>query len=110
MRNEKLIHALGNCINHCYHCADACLDEEDVKMMVRCIRADRVCAEVCSALKRIVATSFEDVDELVRYCIKICNLCAEQCEEHQMDHCQRCAEACRNCIAECEKYLTRKTS
>ena len=49
MRNEKLISALGNCINHCNYCADACLDEDNVKMMVDCIRTDRVCAEVCSS-------------------------------------------------------------
>jgi len=105
MRNEKLIHALGNCINHCNYCADACLDEDDVKMMVNCIRIDRVCAEVCSSLSQILATGFEDVDDLVRYCIKVCTLCAEECEKHDMDHCKECAAACRNCVTECEKYL-----
>lgn len=73
MRNEKLIHALGNCINHCNYCADACLDEENVKMMVTCIRTDRACAEVCSTLNQLLATGFKEVDDLVRYCAKICN-------------------------------------
>ena len=110
MRNEKLIHALGNCNNHCNHCADACLEETHVNKMVQCIRTDRVCAEVCSALNQILATKFDDVDDLVRYCIKICLICAEECEKHDMEHCQRCAAACRNCIAECEQYLTQKAS
>ena len=105
MRNEKLIHALGNCINHCNYCADACLDEENVKMMVQCIRTDRICAEVCSTLNQAIATGFDDVDDLVRYCLKVCSLCAEECEKHEAKHCQLCAEACRNCAAECRNFL-----
>lgn len=106
MRNEKLVHALGNCINHCNYCADACLDEEDVKMMVDCIRLDRVCAAVCSALNQVLLMNHDaDVDDLVRYCIKVCHACADECEKHTMDHCQECAKACRACATECEKFL-----
>lgn len=105
MRNEKLIRALGNCINHCNYCADACLDEENVKMMVQCIRIDRVCAEVCSTLNQILATDFGEAKDMVRYCMKICNSCAEECEKHTMAHCKECAMACRNCIAECRIFL-----
>lgn len=72
MRNEKLIHALGNCINHCNYCADACLDEENVSMMKDCIRTDRVCAEVCSTLSQVLATAFSDIQGLVDYCQHLC--------------------------------------
>lgn len=105
MKNEKLIHALGNCINHCNYCADACLDEDDIKMMVHCIRLDRVCAEVCSTLNQLLVTGYDDVEELVRYCIKVCKACAEECGKHEMEHCQKCAEACNQCIEACEAYL-----
>lgn len=105
MRNQQLIHALGNCINHCNYCADACLNEDNLKMMVDCIRLDRVCAEVCSTVSQVLATNFTDVDELVRYCMKICTKCADECEKHDTKHCQDCAKACRNCAKECEKFL-----
>lgn len=105
MRNKNLIQALDNCINHCNYCADACLDEENVKMMVGCIRMDTVCAQVCTALKNVLATGFGDVDELVRYCMKVCNSCAEECEKHEHQHCKECAMACRNCVAECRIFL-----
>lgn len=105
MRNEKLIHALGNCINHCNYCADACLDEDNVKMMVKCIRTDRVCAEVCAALNQVLATGYEDVQGLVEYCIQVCNACAKECSQHEHKHCQDCAEACKNCVEACETYL-----
>lgn len=105
MRNENLIHALGNCINHCNYCADACLDEDDVKMMVDCIRLDRVCAEVCSTLNQLLVTNYSNVDDLVRYCIKACDECAEECGKHDAQHCKDCAEACRKCSEECKKFL-----
>jgi len=105
MKNEKLIHALGNCINHCNYCADACLDEENVKMMVNCIRTDKVCAEVCSTLNQLLATNFKDVDDLVKYCAKVCDACAKECSQHEAKHCQDCAEACRKCADECRAYL-----
>lgn len=105
MRHEKLIHAIGNCINHCNYCADACMDEDDVKMMVKCIRLDRVCAEVCSTLSQILAVNFYEERDMVKYCIKVCNMCADECEKHDAQHCQDCAVACRNCVSECEAFL-----
>ena len=103
MRNEKLIHALGNCINHCNYCADACLDEEEVKKMVGCIRIDRVCAEVCSTVNQLLAMNFDEIDELVAYCAKICERCAEEFGKHPMEHCQKCAEACKSCAEACRE-------
>lgn len=104
MRNEKLISALGNCINHCNYCADACLDEDDVKKMVGCIRIDKVCAEACAALSQILATSYKDVQGLVDYCQKVCAACAEECEKHEAQHCKDCAKACRECEQACEAF------
>lgn len=105
MRNEKLIHALGNCINHCNYCADACLSEDNVAKMVDCIRTDRVCAEVCAALNQVLATGYKDVNDLVKYCIKVCEACAEECGKHDHDHCQECAKACNNCVSACKEFL-----
>jgi hypothetical protein len=105
MKNKSLMNALGNCITHCNYCADACLEEENLKMMVSCIRLDRVCAEVCSTLHQILATRYDDVDDLVRYCMKVCEACAQECEKHEHDHCEECAKACRDCAEACRAYL-----
>lgn len=105
MKNSKLIEALNNCASHCNYCADACLDADDIKMMVACIRTDTVCAEVCNATAKVLATSYEDVRDLIKYCHKLCIACAEECEEHEHQHCKDCAEACRQCAAACEEYL-----
>ncbi|WP_278364834.1 four-helix bundle copper-binding protein, partial [Acinetobacter schindleri] len=29
--------------------------------------------------------------------------CAEECGQHQDDHCLQCAKACRRCAEECRK-------
>lgn len=105
MRNENLIHALGKCINACNYCADACLDEENVKMMKDCIRTDRVCAEVCSALNQVLATGYEDVEGLIQYCISVCKACGDECAKHEHEHCQACAKACKACEEECKSFL-----
>jgi hypothetical protein len=41
-QNKGLFEALTNCAAECNHCATACLDEEDVKMLARCIKLDIV--------------------------------------------------------------------
>ena len=105
MKKTELISTLGNCINACNHCADACLGEDNVKMMVDCIRTDRVCAEVCSTVSQVLHTTYDNVEGLLRYCISVCEDCASTCEQHQHQHCKDCAEACRECIAACKNYL-----
>ena len=49
MKNETLIKTLYDCASTCDWCADACLDEDNIKMMVECIRLDRICAATCKA-------------------------------------------------------------
>ncbi|MDT0651028.1 four-helix bundle copper-binding protein [Autumnicola edwardsiae] len=104
MRNEKLIHALGNCINHCNYCSDACLDEDNLKKMVPCIRLDKVCAEACAALVQILAIKDSNSGDLVAYCEKVCRECAEECEKHESQHCKDCAKACRECEKACREF------
>lgn len=105
MKNKKLIHALGTCVDSCHYCANACLNENHVQQMVDCMRANHVCAEVCSALHQLLLMNYDDVTELVEYCIKVCNDCAVECEKHAHEHCQKCAVACRECIVLCQGFL-----
>lgn len=104
MKNERLTRALERCNDACNTCADACLEEENVTMMVKCIRSDRVCAEVCRALKEVLAIKFKDIQGLIDYCIQVCNTCAEECEKHEHQHCKECAKACRECADECTDF------
>lgn len=87
----------------CEMCSDACLDEEDVKMMVRCIRLDRDCADMCRAAVGAMVRGSGNAAEICRACAVACEACAKECEKHQHEHCRICAEACRRCAEECRK-------
>lgn len=104
MKHEELIRTLYECAAHCNHCADACLEEQDIKMMVKCIRLDRVCASTCTATAQALSVNSVNIKGLVDFCIEICERCAEECSRHKEDHCQKCAEACKRCAQACRNY------
>lgn len=103
MKNEMVLKALADCIAACNHCADACLEVDDISKMVDCIRTDRVCATVCTAVHHVLATGYTNVGDLVQVCIRICDECEKECTKHadMHDHCRQCAEACRRCAEAC---------
>ncbi|MBA2563555.1 MAG: four-helix bundle copper-binding protein [Chitinophagaceae bacterium] len=103
-QNKGLLDALNNCAAECNHCATACLDEQDVKMLARCIKLDIDCADICMLTASYVARGSEHAEHLKKECAEICNACAEECEKHAkmgMEHCRKCAEACRKCAEAC---------
>ena len=106
MKNEALIKTLNDCAEACNFCADACLEEENVAHMISCIRTDRVCAEVCSSTAKILSMSYGPIDELLRFCVNVCSRCADECSQHDHEHCKNCAIACTECKEACEKILT----
>lgn len=105
-QNQSLLQALSACVAACEQCAAACLQENEVKMMARCIQVDRDCADICALTARFVARGSEHTGHLLRGCTEICRACGDECARHPMDHCQACAEACRRCEAACQKATT----
>lgn len=95
--------ACRNCAIVCQTCAAACLGEDDVKMMTRCIKLDLDCADICQLAANFMARDSEYAKEVCRICAQICRACGEECKKHEADHCQRCAEACMACAEECER-------
>ncbi len=89
--------ALNACVAACEHCAAACLQEQDVNMMARCISLTRDCADVCALTARFIARGSEYATQLAQVCTAICQACANECGRHAHRHCQECAEACRRC-------------
>jgi hypothetical protein len=102
-QNQRLIAVLSNCVIKCNRCTSACLNEQDVKMLVRCIKLDIDCAEICQLTTSLIARGSDQIHHLLNECAKICIACAEECEKHKhMDHCEKCAEACRDCAETCK--------
>ena len=101
---RTLLDALARCVAACEYCADACLDEADIKMMVPCIRTDRDCADMCRLFAGYVARNSPHAKHIVKECIEICQKCHDECAKHQHDHCQQCAKACQECLEACKAY------
>ena len=102
-KHAELSNTLYECMVACNHCFDACLQEDDVKMMAECIRLDRECADMCSYLMQAVERNSPFVSELAKVCAAICEACGNECKNHDHDHCQRCAEACFKCAEACKQ-------
>jgi hypothetical protein len=100
--NKKVMEALEKCAAECSHCATACLDEANIKMLTRCIRLDIDCSEICNLSSAFVARGSEHAKHLLAECADVCDDCARECDKHaHMDHCARCAQACRECAEAC---------
>jgi hypothetical protein len=99
------------CAQACTVCADACLAEEMVADMRRCIRSDQDCADICLTTARVLsrqtAPDVNVIAALLSACITACSACADECESHadMHEHCRACAEACRACQAACRRML-----
>lgn len=74
-------------------CSDACLHEENVEQMVRCIRLDRDCAAICRLAAEAMVRGSEMAARIGALCAETCAACAEACARHadHHDHCRVCA-------------------
>jgi hypothetical protein len=99
------------CAATCTSCADADLAEPDVQGLVRCIRLNLDCADVCHATWRILIRQTESDLDVLRAttvsCALTCQTSAEECEKHAShhEHCRICAEVCRACAKACGDLL-----
>lgn len=99
------------CAQACTVCADACMAEEQVSDLRRCVRTDLDCADVCNATARVLSRFRGDDADVVRdvleTCATVCLACGAECERHAKahEHCAVCAEACRSCAAACRSLL-----
>jgi hypothetical protein len=90
-------------------CADACLAEATVKDLVRCIRLNLDCADVCESTGRLLGRMTEPdaglLQAQLQACLEACRVCGAECEKHASmhEHCRVCAEACRACADACER-------
>jgi hypothetical protein len=103
--------ACHDCAQSCTSCADACLGEKEPQNLVRCIRLNLDCADICAVTARLLARHTESHSPLLRrqleVCREACQACADECQKHahHHQHCQVCAEACHQCAEACQALL-----
>jgi hypothetical protein len=100
---QACIDACLRCASICNHCASSCTQEEDVKMMARCIQLDMECAAICYAAAQLMSLGSSKAEEFCRICADICEECGNECGKHKTQHCQECAEMCHRCAEECRR-------
>jgi len=100
----NLTNILGECQAACNYCFDMCLQEEDVKMMRKCIKLDKECSEICSVTLSMLASNSPFAKKIVKLCASICIKCADECKKHNNQHCKDCAKACQKCADACNTY------
>jgi len=105
------IDALIACSEACTACADACLSEEMVAELTKCIRTDLDCADICATTARVLSrhTGYDaDISRsLLEACATACKACGDECQQHadMHEHCRICAGACRACETACRDLL-----
>ena len=100
---QSCIEACYACATACDHCAASCLQEQDVKMMARCVALDMDCAQACRMAAAYMARGSEFAKQVCQVCADICQACGNECGKHQAAHCQACAQACQRCAEECRR-------
>jgi hypothetical protein len=108
----RVIESIVECSQACSACADACLSEDSVAELRKCVRTNLDCADVCDATARVLSrhTGYDaNISRaLLEACIAACKACGDECERHASmhEHCRVCAEACRACEAACRELLS----
>ena len=106
---QKCIDACLRCAALCHHCANSCAQEENVKMMARCIQLSMDCATVCIAAAQLMSLGSDEIKEMCKICARICEACEAECRKHDNIHCAECAAACDDCAEECMSMLQEST-
>lgn len=107
----EVIHTLTSCADICTACADACLGEDHVSDLRRCIRLNLDCADSCRTTANMLLRLTEPDQQVLRAALEACALacrsCAEECARHaeMHEHCRVCAEACRRCEEACQRAV-----
>ncbi len=105
------IEACFACALTCTACADACLSEDMVAELTKCIRTNLDCADICAATGNVLSrhTGYDAnlTRAILEACAAACKTCGDECGSHadMHEHCRVCAEQCRRCEQACRELL-----
>jgi hypothetical protein len=107
----RCIEECFSCAQACTACADACLSEASVAELVKCVRTNLDCADICDTTGRVLSrrTGYDAnlTRSLLTACADACKACGDECAAHanHHEHCRVCADACRSCEQACRELL-----
>lgn len=74
-------------------------------MMVRSIQLDMECVVICYASAQPMSLGSSSINELCTICSRICEEYANECSNHEIDHCRHYVRICKQCAEERRKRL-----
>jgi Domain of Unknown Function (DUF326) len=110
----RCIEACHDCEQVCTQCADDDLSEQGKQeQLVKCIRLNLDCADICLTTSRVVSRQTEyDANvtrRILQACAQACKSCGDECEHHAQEgmgeRFRVCAEQCRRCEQACDELL-----
>lgn len=112
----QAIAEISDCAVTCEACSDACLGEENLKRLSKCIRLLMDCSGACrntaATLARPGNADRQFLEAQLAACIAICDSCGAECRMHAKwhEHCKACAEACDGCADMCRRLSSESDS
>lgn len=91
----------------CMTCSDMCLAVEDARLLIKCIRLNGDCADVCVAtgwmLSREPHPERDTMQRQLEACVHLCEETAAECERLGAiyPHAKVTATACKRCVVAC---------
>jgi len=83
-------------------CADECAGLDG---MTECVRHCRDVTDVASLHCKLLARGSPHREALAGLCATVCRECAEECRQHDHDHCRTCTEVLSECAEVCESMV-----
>ncbi|KYH23948.1 hypothetical protein HAPAU_40270 [Halalkalicoccus paucihalophilus] len=101
----------ADCIDECFTCAQACewcADEcaGEGEEMAECLRLCRDVADLTTLHARFMARDSNYSSKFAEVTAGACEECAEECERHDAEHCQVCADVLRECAETCREMAS----
>ena len=98
----EMADCIDNCVEvaqACEWCADECASHGEE--MADCLRLCRDVADLATLHTRFMVRESSYNAALAELCADAYEECAEECEQHDHDHCQLCAEVLRKGAESC---------
>jgi hypothetical protein len=100
---RSCIQACAACSQACTACADSCLSEPQLAKLIRCVRLNLDCADICTAAMNVLLRQTQPdarlLTSVLQAVVIACRVCGMECDRHaeQHDHCRVCSGAAQRC-------------
>jgi hypothetical protein len=105
---EDCARACNDCQRSCDSCATHCANllSEGKKHHLKTLQTCQDCATHCSAASCIAARMGPFSNTICKACAEACKQCGDECEKFREDsHMKKCAEECRKCETACRMMV-----